>query len=76
MLQKLKNAGIKYVFAGHYHRNAGGVYDGDVEVVVTSAIGLQIDHDQDSGMRIVRVLEDKISHEYYELNKVPKIVDL
>ncbi|KXJ14636.1 serine/threonine-protein phosphatase CPPED1 [Exaiptasia diaphana] len=76
MLQKLKKAGVKYVFAGHYHRNAGGIYDGDVEMVVTSAIGLQISHDKDSGMRIVSVLEDKISHEYYELDKVPKMIDL
>ncbi|EDO41535.1 predicted protein [Nematostella vectensis] len=70
MLEKLKAAGIKYVFAGHYHRNAGG-FDGDLEVVVTSAIGLQIKNDKDSGMRIVTVQKNKISHEYYELDHVP-----
>lgn len=74
-LQKIKDAGIKYVFAGHYHRNAGG-FDGDLEVVVTSAIGLQIQNDKDSGMRVVRVYEDKICHEYYELDKFPSKVDL
>jgi hypothetical protein len=75
MVQKIKDAGIKYVFAGHYHRNAGG-FDGDLEMVVTSAIGLQIEHDKGSGLRIVRVLEDKICHEYYELDKIPTTVKL
>ncbi|KAK3723806.1 hypothetical protein QZH41_019483 [Actinostola sp. cb2023] len=75
MLQKIKDAGIKYVFAGHYHRNAGG-FDGNLEMIVTSAIGLQIENDKDSGLRIVRVYEDKICHEYYELDKLPAKVDL
>lgn len=75
MVKKIREAGIKYVFAGHYHRNAGG-FDGDFEMVVTSAIGLQIQNDKDSGLRIVRVLEDKICHEYYELDKIPTTVEL
>ncbi|XP_031568956.1 serine/threonine-protein phosphatase CPPED1-like [Actinia tenebrosa] len=75
MIKKIRDAGIRYVFAGHYHRNAGG-FDGDLEMVVTSAIGLQIKNDKDSGLRIVRVLEDKICHEYYELDKIPATVEL
>lgn len=75
MLKKIQDAGIKYIFAGHYHRNAGGFYN-DVEMVTTSAIGLQINNDKDSGLRIVRVMEDKIHHEYYELDKIPSKVDL
>lgn len=75
MLTKLKNAGIKYVFAGHYHRNAGG-FDEDLEMVVTSAIGQQINNDKDSGMRIVTVTQDKIRHEYHELDSVPSHVIL
>lgn len=75
MLKKIHDAGIKYIFAGHYHRNAGGFYN-DVEMITTSAIGLQINNDKDSGLRIVRVLEDKIHHEYFELDKIPSNVDL
>ena len=75
MLKKIKEAGIRYVFAGHYHRNAGGL-DGNLEMVVTSAIGLQIDNDQDSGLRIVRVLPDRILHDYYELDSIPTKVTL
>lgn len=75
MLPKIRDAGIKYVFAGHYHRNAGG-FDGDLEMITTSAIGLQIENDKDSGLRIVRVLEDKICHEYYELDTIPTKITL
>lgn len=75
MLSKIKNAGIKYVFAGHYHRNAGG-FDQELEMIVTSAIGQQINNDKDSGMRIVCVGSEKISHEYYELDSVPTSVTL
>ena len=75
MLSKIKNAGIKYVFAGHYHRNAGG-FDKDLEMIVTSAIGQQINNDKDSGMRIVSVMQDKIIHEYHELDSVPTNVAL
>lgn len=75
MLSKIKSAGIKYVFAGHYHRNAGG-FDEGLEMVVTSAVGQQINNDKDSGMRIVCVTTDKITHEYYELDSVPTSVTL
>ena len=75
MLTKIKNAGIKYVFAGHYHRNAGG-FDEGLEMIVTSAVGQQINNDKDSGMRIVCVTANKITHEYYELDSVPTRITL
>lgn len=75
MLTKIKNAGVKYVFAGHYHRNAGG-FDGNLEMIVTSAVGQQINNDKDSGMRIVRVTQEQITHEYYELDNIPANVTL
>lgn len=75
MLTQIKKAGIKYVFAGHYHRNAGG-FDEGLEMVVTSAVGQQINNDKDSGMRIVCVGSEKITHEYYELDSVPASVTL
>ena len=74
MLKKLKEAGVKHVFSGHYHRNAGG-FDEDLEMVVTSAIGCQIGTDK-SGMRLVRVSEERIQHKYYSLSDWPTTVDL
>jgi len=74
LLKKLKDAGVKHVFSGHFHRNAGG-FDEDLEMVVTSAIGCQIGDDK-SGMRLVRVSEQKIDHKYYSLSDWPEVVDL
>lgn len=73
MLDKFYDAGVRKIFTGHYHRNAGGMYK-DLEVVVTSAIGCQIGPDQ-HGMRIVQVSENKIEHEYFALDDFPQRFD-
>lgn len=72
LLDKLLSAGIKNIFCGHLHRNAGGFYK-DLEVVVTSAMGGQLGNDS-SGFRVVNVKNDAIAHTYYELDNVPKEV--
>lgn len=74
MLEKFYEAGIRYIFCGHYHRNAGGFYK-DMEEVVTSAVGAQLG-DAGQGYRIVRVLEDRLSHEYYQLGTAPSCIHL
>lgn len=68
LLEKFHKAGIKVVFSGHYHRNAGGVYK-DLEMVVSSAIGCQLGEDT-HGLRVVVVTADKIVHRYYSLSKL------
>ena len=68
-LDKFKESGVEGIFAGHYHRNAGGEYRG-MKVVTTSAIGGQLGNDQ-SGARVVKVMEDKIEHEYYAIKDLP-----
>ena len=62
-------AGIRAIFCGHYHRNAGGRYK-NVEIVTTSAIGGQLGNDE-SGLRVVKVTEKEISHQYYALDNIP-----
>ena len=74
ILKKLKEAGVKKVFSGHYHRNAGG-YDEHLEVVVTSAIGFQLGTDK-SGLRLVKVSANAIEHKYYSLDELPLTFDL
>lgn len=74
MLNKLYEGGVRYIFCGHYHRNAGGKFK-DLELVVTSAIGAQLGSDK-SGFRVVKVYEDKIWHEYFAVEDVPKQVTL
>lgn len=74
MLEKFHQAGVRAIFCGHYHRNAGGFYK-DMELVVTSAVGAQLGNDG-HGLRVVKVGEDKIEHHYYTLDDIPRTVSL
>jgi len=74
MLKKLYDGGVRKIFCGHYHRNAGGWYK-DMELVVTSAVGCMLGDDP-HGMRIVRVQETGIEHEYHALDQWPEKNDL
>ncbi len=62
-LQLLRDAGIRAVFAGHYHRNGYGRY-GDLEMITTGPVGKPLGADP-SGFRIVRVGPDGIEHGYF-----------
>ncbi|XP_063284913.1 serine/threonine-protein phosphatase CPPED1 [Pelobates fuscus] len=68
LLEMFHKAGVKAVFSGHYHRNAGGLYK-NLDMVVTSAIGCQLGDDQ-HGVRVVVVTEEKIIHRYYSLEEL------
>ncbi|XP_043568046.1 serine/threonine-protein phosphatase CPPED1 isoform X1 [Chiloscyllium plagiosum] len=68
LLQKFEKGGVKAIFSGHYHRNAGGKFN-DLDMVVTSAIGCQLGEDK-HGVRVVVVTEDKIHHKYISLDEL------
>ncbi|KAM4819938.1 serine/threonine-protein phosphatase CPPED1 isoform 2-T2 [Thomomys bottae] len=68
LADKLAGAGIKAVFSGHYHRNAGGTYQ-NVDMVVSSAIGCQLGRDT-HGLRVVVVTAEKIVHRYCSLDEL------
>ncbi|KAJ7305789.1 hypothetical protein JRQ81_010155 [Phrynocephalus forsythii] len=70
LLEKFCKAGVKAVFSGHFHRNAGGFYKG-LDMVVSSAIGCQLGEDT-HGIRLVAVTAEKIVHKYYSLNELSK----
>jgi 3',5'-cyclic AMP phosphodiesterase CpdA len=57
--------GVRTMFCGHWHRNGGGAA-GDLDVVVTGAVGYPLGHDP-SGFRIVEIGDDSIDHEYVAL---------
>ena len=72
MMDKFCKAGIRAIFSGHYHRNAGGRFE-NLELVVTSAMGAQntggglaADH---SGYRVVDVAEFQLDHRYVPIEK-------
>lgn len=73
-LNKFHQAGVTKIMCGHYHRNAGGWYNG-MELVVTSAIGAQCGNDK-SGIRIVKVYENSIEHQYYAMSDIPLKIEL
>lgn len=68
LADKLTRAGVRAVFAGHYHRNAGGTYE-NLDMVVSSAIGCQLGKDT-HGLRVVVVTAQGIVHRYYGLDEL------
>lgn len=68
LLDRFKAAGVKAVFSGHYHRNAGGRHDG-LDMVVSSAIGCQLGEDT-HGLRVVVVTADDVIHRYHSLEQL------
>lgn len=68
-LELLKASGVRYIFAGHYHRNAFG-RDGDLEMITSGPVGRPLGTDP-SGFRIVTVKDDGLEHAYYGMGLIP-----
>jgi len=68
-LDLLKSSGVRYVFAGHYHRNAFG-RDGALEMITSGPVGRPLGADP-SGLRIVTVKGDVLEHVYYGMGQIP-----
>jgi hypothetical protein len=66
--------GVRYVFAGHYHRNSDG-RDGDLEMITTGPAGKPLEEAR-SGMRIVIVSDQSIRHSYYDFGLLPNRIDV
>lgn len=73
-LDLLEHAGVQYVFAGHYHRNAGGS-DGPLTEVVTGAAGMPLGGSR-SGFRIVTVTGRKLNATWYDFGEIPNQIGL
>lgn len=65
---------VKYVFAGHYHRNALG-RAGDLEMITTGPVGRPLGPDP-SGFRVVTVNGDAVEHRYYSLDSLSDVVKI
>ncbi|QDT34806.1 metallophosphoesterase [Thalassoglobus polymorphus] len=74
LLDQLKQAEVRAIFAGHYHRNAYG-RAGEMEMITTGPVGRPLGKDP-SGFRIVIVQETSIQHQYYGMDDVPKKINL
>jgi 3',5'-cyclic AMP phosphodiesterase CpdA len=73
-LDLLEGAGVRYVFAGHWHRNAIGK-DGPLTEVVTGAAGMPLGGSL-SGFRVVVVDGQELHSVWYCLAGIPNQVDL
>jgi len=66
--------GVKFLFSGHYHRNALA-RDGDIEAVTSGPVGMPQGTDK-SGLRVVIVRDGGIEHRYYHFGEIPNKIDL
>ena len=65
---------VSAVFSGHWHRN-NYARDGKLLMVTSSAVGYTLGYDP-SGFRVVKVLQDRIEHEYFGLDDLPEAVGM
>ncbi len=69
-LDLLRSYGVRYVFAGHFHQNAIAK-DGDLEMITTGAVGKPLRGSR-SGIRVVAVGENSVTHEFREFGFLPE----
>jgi 3',5'-cyclic AMP phosphodiesterase CpdA len=69
ILALLHRYNVRYVFAGHLHKNSYGK-DGDLEMIATSAAGKPLGNDP-SGFRIVEIKGDSLDQHYIAFGKLP-----
>lgn len=65
---------VNAIFSGHLHNNAQAEYKG-IRLIITSAVGKPLGN-APSGFRIIKVLNDRIEHNFYGLHEVPEKVIL
>ena len=73
-LALFREFGVRYLFCGHYHRNAEG-RDGEIENITSGPVGKPLGGAK-SGIRVAIVRADKIEHRYYELGELPTAIEL
>lgn len=73
-LALFREFGVRYLFCGHYHRNAEG-RDGDLQNITSGPVGKPLGGAK-SGLRIAIVRDDAIEHRYYDLGDLPTKIDL
>lgn len=68
-LALFREYGVRYLFCGHYHRNAEA-RDGELENITSGPVGKPLGGAK-SGIRVAIVRDDRIEHRYYELGELP-----
>ncbi|MDH4126244.1 MAG: metallophosphoesterase [Gammaproteobacteria bacterium] len=73
-LALFRDAGVRYLFSGHYHRNALAS-DGPLEMITSGPVGKPLG-DGASGLRVVRVMHDRLEHQYFPFGNIPNALDV
>jgi 3',5'-cyclic AMP phosphodiesterase CpdA len=73
-LALFREFGVRYLFCGHYHRNAEA-RDGALENITSGPVGKPLGGAK-SGIRVAIVRDDRIDHRYYELGELPVKIEL
>jgi len=73
-LALFREFGVRYLFCGHYHRNAEA-RDGEMEAITSGPVGKPLGGAK-SGIRVAIVRDDRIEHRYYELSELPVAIEL
>jgi 3',5'-cyclic AMP phosphodiesterase CpdA len=66
--------GVKWVFAGHQHQNEEA-RDGDLQVIATGPVGMPL-HGARSGIRVVAVTPEGVSHKFYDFGEIPELLEV
>lgn len=67
ILDLFHKAGVRFGFAGHWHRNAIGI-DGGFTQVTSGPVGYPLGDDP-SGYRVVEITAEEVAHEYHSLDE-------
>jgi 3',5'-cyclic AMP phosphodiesterase CpdA len=73
-LDLFKQAGVTALISGHYHRNAIAK-TGSIDMITTGPVGKPLGDNPQSGMRVVIVRDDGLSHRFYSLGDLPATID-
>ncbi len=73
-LALMRNAGVKYVFAGHLHYSLEAK-DGDLQIIGTGPVGKPLGKGK-SGFRIVQVTPDAVRHQFFDFGEIPETLEL
>ena len=73
-LKVMHENGVKWVFAGHQHQNEEA-RDGDLQVIATGPVGMPL-HGAKSGIRIVAVTPEGVTHKYCDFGEIPELLEV
>lgn len=73
LLALFREAGVRTLVSGHYHRNAVA-QDAGFDAITTGAVGMPLGGSR-SGLRVFRVTDQAITHRYVAFGEVPNAID-